>query len=104
MVHAAAAATLRRELGVPAHCKSALVDVADRIALARAGDVNSITIGSNSSIGDNVVIHVSSDQQPTGASPAVVGNNVVVGMYSCGVHVHAHACTSCELVSMIDDQ
>jgi gamma-carbonic anhydrase len=43
------------------------------------GDVNSITIGSNTSIGDNAIIHVSGDNQRTGRSPTVIGDNVTVG-------------------------
>jgi len=43
------------------------------------GDVNSITIGSNTSIGDHAIIHVSGNNQRTGPSPTIIGNNVTIG-------------------------
>jgi|ERR1712000_271668 len=42
------------------------------------GDVNKISIGSNSHIGDNCVIHASSDLSPKGAQPTIVADNVTV--------------------------
>mmetsp|Transcript_5396 Transcript_5396/g.7415 ORF Transcript_5396/g.7415 Transcript_5396/m.7415 type:complete len:284 (-) Transcript_5396:139-990(-) len=47
------------------------------------GDVNKVTIGENSSIGDRAVIHVAKIQ---GDSPTLIGNNVTVGP---GAIVHA---------------
>ncbi|WP_026475755.1 gamma carbonic anhydrase family protein [Alkaliphilus transvaalensis] len=43
------------------------------------GDVNSITIGENTNIQDNTVIHVSD------VDPTIIGNNVTVG-HSCIIH------------------
>jgi len=49
------------------------------------GDVNSISIGANSSIGDCVMVHVAKIQ---GDHPTVVGDNV-----SVGANAILHACT-----------
>jgi carbonic anhydrase/acetyltransferase-like protein (isoleucine patch superfamily) len=43
------------------------------------GDVNSISIGCNTTVGDNAIIHVSGDKQRTGPSPTIIGNNVTIG-------------------------
>jgi len=53
------------------------------------GDVNSIKLGENSSIGENTVVHCASERgQASGkAQPTVIGNNV-----SVGAMVILHAC------------
>lgn len=43
-----------------------------------AGDVNSITIGDNSNIGEDCVVHVSSGVTEV-ARPTNIGNDVIVG-------------------------
>ena len=54
------------------------------------GDVNNVTIGSKSSVGDRAVVHVAKIQ---GDSPTKIGNNVTIG---AGAIVHA--CTIGDLV------
>jgi len=53
------------------------------------GDVNTIKVGSYTSIGDRVVIHVSLNN-PGGPSPAIVGDRVIVGqgavLHACTLH------------------
>lgn len=52
------------------------------------GDVNSIKIGENSNIQDNVVVHVARHNAQDRALPTVIGNNVTIGHSST-----IHACT-----------
>lgn len=48
--------------------------------LHAAGDVNSIKIGENSNIQDNVVVHVAKHNAQDRALPTIIGNNVTIGM------------------------
>lgn len=48
-----------------------------------AGDVNHITIGHNSNIQDNVVVHVAKHNASNTELPTTIGNNVTIGMYCC---------------------
>ncbi len=45
------------------------------------GDVNSISIGENTNIQDNSVLHVSHEHEasPPGGFPLIIGNNVTIG-------------------------
>ena len=45
-----------------------------------AGDVNSIKIGENSNIQDNVVVHVAKHNAQDRALPTIIGNNVTIGV------------------------
>ncbi len=47
-----------------------------------AGDVNSIKVGENSNIQDNVVVHVAKHNAQDRALPTIIGNNVTIGMLS----------------------
>ena len=44
-----------------------------------AGDVNSIKVGENSNIQDNVVVHVAKHNAQDRALPTIIGNNVTIG-------------------------
>ena len=44
-----------------------------------AGDVNSIKVGDNSNIQDNVVVHVAKHNAQNRALPTIIGNNVTIG-------------------------
>jgi carbonic anhydrase/acetyltransferase-like protein (isoleucine patch superfamily) len=46
--------------------------------LSAAGDSNDIKIGSNTSIGDRVTVHVSKIN-PGGPRPTIIGSDVVIG-------------------------
>lgn len=49
-----------------------------------AADVNSIKIGENSNIQDNVVVHVAKHNAQDRALPTIIGNNVTIGkLQSC---------------------
>lgn len=53
------------------------------------GDVNSISIGKNTNVQDNSVLHCTHDGPFTpGGIPLVIGNNVTIGHKAC-----LHACT-----------
>lgn len=52
------------------------------------GDVNHITIGHNSNIQDNVVVHVAKHNASNTELPTTIGNNVTIGHSST-----IHACT-----------
>lgn len=45
-----------------------------------SGDVNSIKVGENSNIQDNVVVHVAKHNAQDRALPTIIGNNVTIGV------------------------
>ena len=47
-----------------------------------AGDVNSIKVGENSNIQDNVVVHVAKHNAQDRALPTIIGNNVTIGRFA----------------------
>ena len=63
-----------------------------------AGDVNSIKVGENSNIQDNVVVHVAKHNAQDRALPTIIGNNVTIGaLHSYAARVpsvlaHLHVC------------
>jgi len=59
--------------------KPALQAPAQHANYDAAGDVNSIKVGENSNIQDNVVVHVAKHNAQDRALPTIIGNNVTIG-------------------------
>jgi ribosomal silencing factor RsfS len=63
-----------------------------------AGDVNSIKVGENSNIQDNVVVHVAKHNAQDRALPTIIGNNVTIGALTPyaglapSASAHLHVC------------
>ena len=68
-----------------------------------AGDVNSIKVGENSNIQDNVVVHVAKHNAQDRALPTIIGNNVTIGALSSHAGLvpsepaHLHVCFAASL-------
>lgn len=61
------------------------------------GDVNSVQIGSKTSVQDNVVIHVAKHNMGGKALPTLIGDNVTIGP---GATIHAATIEDCVVVGM----
>ena len=69
------------------------------------GDVNQITVGSNSFIGDNAVIHVSGENQKSGEpAPTNIGNFVSVGNNAMIHGATLRDCSSVEMGATVFDK